>query len=151
MGDVLIADGDRPRANVVGHRPLTLVAVGVLIRSDGLFLMSSRPQDKAYGGYWEFPGGKVEAGETVHQALRRELLEELGIRVGDGDDAIQNWRTLTVDYPHALVQLEFCKVWKWQGEPSGQEGQHCSWQQLPVTLSPVLPGALPVLDWLEQE
>lgn len=148
MGDVLIADGDLPRAGNLASRPVTLVAVGVLISPDGHFLMSSRPAGKAYSGYWEFPGGKVEAGETVPQALRRELLEELGVEVDAAESAIQAWRTLTVDYPHALVQLEFCKVWTWKGEPKGQEGQQCCWQKLPVSLSPVLPGALPVLEWL---
>ena len=58
------------------------VAVGVLIDADGRFLMTSRPEGKVYAGYWEFPGGKVEPGETIEQALRRELHEEIGITIG---------------------------------------------------------------------
>ncbi|MEI7495819.1 MAG: NUDIX domain-containing protein, partial [Betaproteobacteria bacterium] len=59
------------------------VAVGVLIRSDDSFLLTSRPEGKAYAGYWEFPGGKLEVGETVAQALKRELQEEIGITIED--------------------------------------------------------------------
>src|SRR3546814_368024 len=62
----------------MADRPYTEVAVGILVRADGALLLSSRPAGKPYAGYWEFPGGKLEAGETVEQALRRELEEELG-------------------------------------------------------------------------
>ncbi len=58
------------------------VAAGVLIRRDGRFLLASRPAGKPYASYWEFPGGKVEGGESVAEALARELHEELGIRIG---------------------------------------------------------------------
>ena len=67
--------------NAEPRRPVD-VAVGVLIRPDGRFLLTSRPEGKVFAGYWEFPGGKLEAGETVEQALRRELHEELGITIG---------------------------------------------------------------------
>ena len=67
-------------------RPVTEVAVGVLVRADGAFLLTSRPVGKVYAGYWEFPGGKLEAGESVEQALRRELQEELGITIGAAED-----------------------------------------------------------------
>lgn len=134
-------------AAVVPPRQHTEVAVGVLIRADGAFLLSSRPAGKAYAGYWEFPGGKVEAGETVPQALRRELQEELGIEATE----IQPWRSAVVDYPHALVRLNFCKVWRWQGEPQMREGQQARWEQLPVQAAPVLPGTVPVLQWLAEE
>ena len=65
-----------------GERPVTEVAVGVLVDAHGRFLLTSRPAGKVYAGYWEFPGGKLEAGETVEQALRRELHEEIGITIG---------------------------------------------------------------------
>ena len=87
------------------------VAVGVLIDADGRFLLTSRPEGKVYAGYWEFPGGKLEAGETVEQALRRELHEELGITIG----AAHPWKIELMDYPHARVRLHFCKVYDWQG------------------------------------
>lgn len=128
-------------------RKHTEVAVGILIRADGALLLSTRPEGKAYAGYWEFPGGKVEAGETVVQALRRELHEELGVTIGDATE----WRVTEHDYPHALVRLHWCKVWVWSGDFEMREGQQMAWQTFPLTVSPVLPGAYPVLDWLEKE
>jgi 8-oxo-dGTP diphosphatase len=135
------------RAAPASPAPRVEVAVGVLIRADGRFLLTSRPHGKAYAGYWEFPGGKLEASETVLQALRRELHEELGIDV----TAAQPWRVDEFDYPHALVRLNFCKVTAWSGELQMREGQQMAWQQLPVDVQPVLPGTLPVLRWLADE
>ena len=123
------------------------VAAAVLERADGAFLLAQRPPGKVYAGYWEFPGGKVEAGETVEQALRRELQEEIGITIA----AVHPWHVERVDYPHALVRLNFCKVFDWQGELHMHEGQSCSWEALPVQVRPVLPGTVPVLDWFAQE
>ncbi len=143
---VLVADGDRPREGGA-ERAVTDVAVGVLIDAQGRFLLTSRPPGKVYEGYWEFPGGKLEAGETVAQALRRELQEEIGVTIGE----VQAWREKLVDYPHALVRLHFCKVFDWQGELHMHEGQTYAWQTLPVNVEPVLPGTVPVLDWLAEE
>ncbi len=143
---VLVADGDLPREGGE-NRPLVQVAVGVLLQGDGAFLLTSRPPGKVYAGYWEFPGGKLEAGETVQQALARELHEEIGIAIED----CTLWKVERVDYPHALVQLNFCRVTRWRGELQMREGQSFAWQQLPVTVTPVLPGTLPVLRWLEEE
>jgi 8-oxo-dGTP diphosphatase len=123
------------------------VAVGVLIRNDGAFLLTSRPTGKPYAGYWEFPGGKLEAGETVAQALKRELHEELGITIED----CTAWKTEQMSYPHALVNLHFCKVTRWHGEFEMREAQAMSWEQLPVTVQPVLPGTIPVLAWFAAE
>jgi 8-oxo-dGTP diphosphatase len=142
----LMADADMPRQGGA-DRPVTDVAVGVLIQADGRFLLTSRPQGKVYEGYWEFPGGKFEPGETVAQALRRELHEELGIMIAD----IQPWKTELVDYPHALVRLHFCKVSTWSGDLQMREAQSFAWQQLPVEVTPVLPGTIPVLKWLAEE
>jgi 8-oxo-dGTP diphosphatase len=128
-------------------RQHTEVAVGILIREDGALLLSSRPEGKPYAGYWEFPGGKLEAGETVVQALRRELIEELGVTIADAEV----WKVTEHDYPHALVRLHWCKVRVWSGEFEMREGQQMAWQTFPLTVSPVLPGAYPVLDWLEAE
>ena len=128
-------------------RKHTEVAVGILIRADGALLLSTRPEGKAYAGYWEFPGGKIEAGETVTEALRRELIEELGVTIGEAHE----WKVTEHDYPHALVRLHWCKVFEWSGEFEMREGQQMAWQTFPLTVSPVLPGAYPVLDWLEAE
>ncbi len=146
MSTLLVADGERQREGGI-DRPVVDVAVGVLMQTDGQLLLTSRPAGKVYAGYWEFPGGKLEAGETVEEALRRELQEELGIVIG----AAQIWKTQMVDYPHALVRLHFCKVWDWQGELQMREAQSHAWQQLPVDVVPVLPGTIPVLTWLAQE
>ena len=142
----LIADADRPREGGA-DRKIVDVAVGVLIRPNGDFLLTTRPPGKVYEGYWEFPGGKLEAGETVEQALRRELQEEIGITVSD----VHAWKIQLVDYPHALVRLNFCKVLAWTGELQMHEGQTFAWQSLPVRVAPVLPGTLPVLDWFAGE
>lgn len=142
----LIADADLPREGGLS-RPVTEVAVGVLIRQDGEFLLTSRPQGKVYEGYWEFPGGKLEAGESVLQALARELHEELGIVI----ESATLWKEEMVDYPHALVRLNFCKVFRWQGELQMRENQQFRWQSLPVVVTPVLPGTIPVLTWLAEE
>jgi 8-oxo-dGTP diphosphatase len=131
----------------VGKRTPVDVAVGVLVDAGGRFLLTSRPEGKVYAGYWEFPGGKLEAGETVEQALRRELHEELGIQIG----AVHPWKIELVDYEHARVRLHFCKVYDWSGEFEMREQQTMAWQMLPVEVAPVLPGTVPVLQWFASE
>lgn len=135
-----------------GDRPLTEVAVGVLIERDaqgreGRFLLTSRPEGKVYAGYWEFPGGKFEPGETLEQALRRELQEEIGITIG----AVHPWQQEVFDYPHARVRLHFCKVFDWTGTFEMREAQQMAWADLPVAVAPVLPGTVPVLRWFAAE
>jgi len=127
-----------------GKRPVVDVAVGILIDNQGRYLLTSRPPGKVYAGYWEFPGGKLEAGETVEVALRRELQEEIGVTIGP----VEVWRDSLVDYPHALVRLHFCRVRSWHGQLHMHEGQAFSWEHLPVQCTPVLPGTVPVLAWL---
>jgi 8-oxo-dGTP diphosphatase len=143
---VLVVDAEPGAARPI-DRPVVDVAVGVLIAPDGRFLLTSRPVGKVYAGYWEFPGGKLEAGESVEQALRRELQEEIGVTIG----AAQVWRDSLVDYPHALVRLHFCKVVEWTGALQMREDQQFSWEALPVRCEPILPGTVPVLEWLGQE
>lgn len=143
---VRMADAAEPREGG-SSRKIVEVAVGVLIRANGQFLLTSRPPGKVYEGYWEFPGGKLESGESVEQALRRELQEEIGLIIG----AVQPWKVEVVDYPHALVRLNFCKVFDWTGELQMHEGQMFAWQTLPVQVTPVLPGTIPVLEWFAQE
>lgn len=123
------------------------VAVGILMRDDGALLLTSRPSGKPYAGYWEFPGGKLEIGETVEQALRRELEEELGIVIAAADV----WQTTEHDYPHARVRLHWCKVRDWSGAFEMREAQQMAWQHWPIEVRPVLPGALPVLQCLADE
>ena len=123
------------------------VAVGVLINADGEFLLTSRPVGKVFAGYWEFPGGKLEAGESVARALARELHEELGIDIGTAHP----WKVELMDYSHARVRLHFCKVFEWRGVFEMREQQAMAWQTLPVQVFPVLPGTIPVLEWFAEE
>lgn len=123
------------------------VVAAVLQRADGAFLLAQRPAGKVYAGYWEFPGGKVEVGETLNAALNRELDEELGITVVKS----YPWLTREFVYPHAKVRLNFFRVTDWQGEVHGKEGQAFAWQNpapAPLTVEPVLPANEPILHAL---
>ena len=145
-GQILVVDADHNRTG--GQtRPVIDVAVGLLMAPNGEFLLTSRPEGKVYAGYWEFPGGKLEVGESVEQALRRELHEEIGVDIGP----VHIWKETLVDYPHALVRLHFCKVFEWNGTLQMRERQAFCWERLPVRCSPVLPGTIPVLEWLAEE
>jgi 8-oxo-dGTP diphosphatase len=120
--------------------------VAVLQRPDETFLMAQRPPGKAYAGYWEFPGGKVETGESPYHALVRELHEELGIEA----ETAYPWLTRVFTYPNATVRLNFFRITSWKGEPHGREGQLLSWQRLPeLSVAPILPANDPVLRALQ--
>lgn len=134
-----------PPPNRVQNR--VQVCVGILVRDDGALLLTSRPAGKAYAGYWEFPGGKIEAGESIEEALRRELYEELGIVI----DAAHLWQTTQHDYEHAHVDLHWCKVFAWQGELQMREAQQAAWQTFPLQVAPVLPGSVAVLEQLRAQ
>ena len=122
------------------------VAAAVLRNAQGEFLLAQRPAGKVYAGWWEFPGGKVEPGESVAAALARELHEELGIDATE----IDPWLTRDFTYPHAAVRLRFCQVRAWTGELHGREGQAYAWQRPgAVTVDPVLPANGPILRALE--
>ncbi|MEK9774901.1 MAG: NUDIX domain-containing protein [Quisquiliibacterium sp.] len=121
------------------------VAVGVVLRSDGAVLLAQRPAGKPYAGWWEFPGGKLEAGETVRQALERELREELGLQVGKAFP----WLVREFVYPHAHVRLHFWRVTEFSGQAHGHENQAFSWARPDsVDLAPLLPATVPVIGWL---
>ena len=155
------------------------VSAAVLQRPDGSFLLAQRPPDKIWAGYWEFPGGKIEPGETPYHALVRELREELGIEV----ETAYPWITRVFTYPHATVRLHFFRVTEWRGELHPHEGQEFAWQRFQdvystqealvssfpqkrepsliksldsrlrgndgITVSPVLPANAPILRALE--
>ncbi len=121
------------------------VAVGVLQRPDGTVLFGQRPAGKPYAGWWEFPGGKLEPGETVGQALGRELREELGIEIA----ASSPWIVREHRYPHAHVRLHFHRVEDWRGEPRAGEGQALRWLHADVIhVAPLLPASIRVIGWL---
>ena len=102
------------------------VAAAVLQRPDNSFLLAQRPPDKIWAGYWEFPGGKIEPGESPYQALVRELREELGITV----TTAYPWLTRVFTYLHATVRLNFFRVTAWSGELHPHEGQEFAWQRV---------------------
>jgi 8-oxo-dGTP diphosphatase len=131
------------------QRPITVVAAGILLDSENRYLLGQRPEGKPYAGYWEVPGGKVEKGETVFQALQRELQEELGIDIESSEELT----VLEHDYPHAYVRLYVSIIRKWSGTPTGCEGQALSWQSITAenpTVEPLLPAAWPMLECLRR-
>lgn len=118
------------------------VAAAVILRPDGDFLLGRRPPGSIYAGYWEFPGGKVEAGESPRDALLRELQEELGITI----ETAYPWITREFAYPHAHVRLHFFRVLRWKGELRDLQHDALEWQRTDkITVSPLLPANAPVL------
>ena len=126
------------------------VAAAVMLRADGQeFLLALRPEGKVYAGYWEFPGGKVEPGESVREALIRELQEELGITV----TACSPWLTKQFTYPHATVRLHFWRVTAWDGEigiTAPLEHAAVNWEKCgkSASVTPILPANGPILKAL---
>ena len=136
-----------------GGRPIVEVAVGILINSEQSILLGQRPEGKPYAGYWEFPGGKIEAGETLVQALRRELQEEINVSINDANEFL----VIEHDYPHAYVRLHVCLVRQWTGEPRGLENQSLAWLESfnlsdrdHFSLEPILPATWPILKKLQE-
>lgn len=130
------------------NRPVTEVAAGILLDSEGRYLLGQRPEGKPYAGYWEVPGGKIELGESIFDALRRELQEELGIDIESSEELT----VLEHDYPHAYVRLHVSIIRKWRGTPRGCEGQALSWELLSSptpSVQPLLPAAWPMLERLK--
>jgi 8-oxo-dGTP diphosphatase len=129
----------------LGSGTVVDVAVGVVLRDDGAVLLGQRPAGKPYAGWWEFPGGKLEAGESVADALARELHEELGL-----EDVVSTpWVVRGHVYPHATVRLWFRRVRRWRGEPRPREGQTLAWRPShAIDLDPLLPASLAPIGWL---
>lgn len=130
---------------------LVQVAVAILMQPNGEYLLASRPNGKGWAGWWEFPGGKIEAGETPEHALIREAQEELGIT----PTQIQPWIKRRYDYPAThdaeakTVLLHFFFVYAWQGELQAREGQQFAWQHpRQLNVSPVLPANAPIMQAL---
>src|SRR5437867_3148263 len=118
-------------------------AVAVLLRQDGQVLLGQRPEGKPWAGWWEFPGGKIEEGESPYHALQRELEEELGTQAVEASP----WLTRSFAYPEKTVKLHFFIVRRWTDEPHGREGQHLVWQSPDnLTVSPMLPANEPILS-----
>lgn len=121
------------------------VAVAVLTRQDGCVLLARRPPGKVYAGYWEFPGGKIEAGESAADALAREIREELAVEV----EIAHPWITRSFTYPHANVQLHFHRVLAWRGQPRKVVHDGLSWERPgSIGVEPLLPANGPVFDAL---
>lgn len=121
------------------------VAVGILMKPNGDVLLGQRPTGKPYAGYWEFPGGKVEQNESIFEALKRELIEELGVEILSAEP----WCGVEYVYPHAHVRLHFMISREWQGQPQSLEGQAFSWQGK-LELEPLLPATIPLIRWLDE-
>lgn len=121
------------------------VAVGILVKANGEALFAQRPTGKAYAGYWEFPGGKVEAGESIFAALQREFVEELGIQIQHG----KAWCCVEHIYPHAHVRLHFYLCDAWIGEPQSLEQQAFAWYGRNYP-EPLLPATIPLMPDLDQ-
>lgn len=126
------------------------VAAAILLRNGAHgteYLLAQRPQGKVYAGYWEFPGGKVEAGESLRDALVREIQEELGVTI----ETAWPWLSCQFTYPHATVRLKFFRVMSWHGEIAPIEHSGFVWVRLgdAPPVSPVLPANGPILRALE--
>jgi len=121
------------------------VAVGILMKPNGDVLLGQRPEGKPYAGYWEFPGGKVDPGETILEALKREFMEELGIEVMSAEE----WCGVEHVYEHAHVRLHFFISRDFRGEPQSLEGQAFAWQGA-VNVEPLLPATIPLLQWIDR-
>ena len=121
------------------------VAVGILMKPNGDVLLGQRPEGKPYAGYWEFPGGKVEAGEAIFDALKREFVEELGVEVISAEP----WCGVEHVYPHAHVRLHFYISRDWRGDPQSLENQAIAWRGC-VDVAPLLPATIPLIEWLDE-
>lgn len=129
------------------HDPIIDVAVGVLLAPQGKVLLGDRPAGKPWAGWWELPGGKLEPGESVIEALARELHEELGVKLTQATP----WVTYVHHYPTTTVRLYFCRVTGWEGEPRSLEQQQLKWVDIATAteLPDLLPAAYPPLRWLQ--
>jgi 8-oxo-dGTP diphosphatase len=128
-------------------QPIILVAAAALVDRDNRVLISRRPPGKPMAGLWEFPGGKVDAGETPERALVRELKEELGIEVCDTCLAPFTFASHTYEGFHLLMPLYLCR--NWEGEMTPREGQEIRWVRASRLKDyPMPPADLPLIPML---
>ena len=126
---------------------IVLVAALALVDKDGRVLLSQRPEGKQLAGLWEFPGGKVEAGERPEAALIRELKEELGIDVAESCLAPLTFASHAYEEFHLLMPLYVCR--RWQGQVTGAEGQELAWvRPLKLRDYPMPPADVPLIPHL---
>jgi 8-oxo-dGTP diphosphatase len=118
---------------------MVLVAAAALVDDAGRVLVAQRPEGKALAGLWEFPGGKVEAGERPEEALARELFEELGVAVRASDMSPFAFASHAYDGFHLLMPLWLCR--RWAGEARGLEGQAVRWLPIPALDADEMPPA----------
>lgn len=128
-------------------KPIVLVAAVALIDESNRVLIAKRPDGKSMAGLWEFPGGKVEAGETPETALHRELREELGIDLCLPCLAPFNFASHGYENFHLVMPLYLCRTW--DGEITPREGQEVKWvRALDLSSYPMPPADLPLIPWL---
>ena len=124
------------------------VAAGILRNTGGQVLITERIETGPYCDLWEFPGGKIHAGESALGALKRELLEEIGIEA----TAIEPFMNLTHEYADRTVELEFFDVTEWSGEPAGLEGQQIRWVDISdLNSDELLPADAPIVELLQTQ
>ena len=127
--------------------PILLVAAAALVDTDGRVLICQRPEGKQLAGLWEFPGGKVEAGETPEACLIRELEEELGIRVTSACLAPFVFASHAYERFHLLMPLYLCR--RWEGQPAAREHKALAWvKPSRLTDYPMPPADAPLVAWL---
>lgn len=128
-------------------KPMVLVAAAALVDRDNRVLIAQRPEGKPMAGLWEFPGGKVHAGETPEQALVRELEEELSIEVCDTCLAPFTFASHSYEDFHLLMPLYLCR--NWDGEIAAREGQALKWVRAARLTDYAMPEAdVPLIPWL---
>ncbi len=129
------------------NKPILIVAAAALVDADNRVLIAQRPPNKSMGGLWEFPGGKVDPGETPEAALIRELREELGIEVCETCIAPFNFASHTYESFHLLMPLYLCR--NWDGEITPREGQKIAWvRAMRLGDYEMPPADLPLIPWL---
>jgi 8-oxo-dGTP diphosphatase len=136
----LVVPADRRKSRIA-------VAAGVLLDNDGRALITRRPEGADHAGWWEFPGGKIERGETPLQGLIREFDEELGISV----HAVSPLVDFAHEYPERIVDLHVWRITDYSGQPTGREGQRLAWVSIPdLMVSGLLPADQPIVTLLQQ-